>query len=762
MTDQYIEIVGASENNLKQVSVRIPKEKLVVLAGVSGSGKSSLAFDTIAAESSRQWQASYPAYLRNRMPRYERPEVDSIQNLTPVVIVDQKPIGGNARSTVGTATDIAPLIRLLFSRVGVPSAGGATTYSFNHPLGMCPDCSGLGEQMQLDEDAFFDIDKSIREGAIRFSLFFDGSWQGWLYRECPLLDADKKLKNFSEEEQNILRYGPVQPLKMPFTSNQTGSVSMLEYEGVIPRFKRLYLNRDVSRLNRKVQDELNRFLTKGACPTCKGTGLNPKALASKINGYNIADFYDMQVSELLPILGEIHNPVGSSIAHQIENSLNSMIEVGLGYLSLSRRTDTLSGGEAQRLKMVRHLGSSLSNLTYIFDEPTAGLHPSDAEQIGKLLLRLRNRHNTVLVVEHSRQMMELADEIIELGTDAGADGGKIVFQGSLSELKKADTYTANLWRDSLAVNTQPESWKEAFEITGATLHNLKNVSVRIPKGVLTAVCGVAGSGKSSLIRQELVSRYPDAIVIDQKAIGISSRSTPASYTGVLDEIRKLFAKENGVSPQWFSFNSKGACPVCKGKGEITPDVAFADPVAILCEECRGHRYNAEALSYTWHGKNIEAVMALTVNQALEFFPQKKIQERLTALRDVGLGYMTLGQSTSSMSGGENQRLKLADELHKQGQLYVVDEPSAGLHEQDAKKLLVLFKRLVEQGNTVVMIEHRPSLITSADWIIEMGPEGGNKGGKILFEGTPEDFIQCEGSSTAQYVRKMIQKRESNG
>ena len=762
MTDQYIEITGASENNLKQVSVRIPKEKLVVLAGVSGSGKSSLAFDTIAAESSRQWQASYPAYLRNRLPRYERPEVDSIQNLTPVVIVDQKPIGGNSRSTVGTATDIAPLIRLLFSRVGVPSAGGATAYSFNHPLGMCPDCSGLGEQMQLDEDAFFDMDKSIREGAIRFSLFFDGSWQGWLYRECPLLDADKKLKDFSEEEQNILRYGPVQPLKMPFISNQTGSVSMLEYEGVIPRFKRLYLNRDVSRLNRKVQDEINRFLTKGACPTCKGTGLNPKALASKINGYNIADFYDMQVSELLPILGEIHNPVGSSIAHQIENSLNSMIEVGLGYLSLSRRTDTLSGGEAQRLKMVRHLGSSLSNLTYIFDEPTAGLHPSDAEQIGKLLLRLRNRHNTVLVVEHSRQMMELADEIIELGTDAGADGGKIVFQGSLSELKKADTYTANLWRDSLAVNTQPESWKEAFEITGATLHNLKNVSVRIPKGVLTAVCGVAGSGKSSLIRQEFVSRYPDAIVIDQKAIGISSRSTPASYTGVLDEIRKLFAKENGVSPQWFSFNSKGACPVCKGKGEITPDVAFADPVAILCEECRGHRYNAEALSYTWHGKNIEAVMALTVNQALEFFPQKKIQERLTALRDVGLGYMTLGQSTSSMSGGENQRLKLADELHKQGQLYVVDEPSAGLHEQDAKKLLVLFKRLVEHGNTVVMIEHRPSLITSADWIIEMGPEGGNKGGKILFEGTPEDFIQCGGSSTAQYVRKMIQKRESNG
>lgn len=444
MTDQYIEITGASENNLKQVSVRIPKEKLVVLAGVSGSGKSSLAFDTIAAESSRQWQASYPAYLRNRMPRYERPEVDSIQNLTPVVIVDQKPIGGNSRSTVGTATDIAPLIRLLFSRVGVPSAGGATAYSFNHPLGMCPDCSGLGEQMQLDEDAFFDMDKSIREGAIRFSLFFDGSWQGWLYRECPLLDADKKLKDFSEEEQNILRYGPVQPLKMPFISNQTGSVSMLEYEGVIPRFKRLYLNRDVSRLNRKVQDEINRFLTKGACPTCKGTGLNPKALASKINGYNIADFYDMQVSELLPILGEIHNPVGSSIAHQIENSLNSMIEVGLGYLSLSRRTDTLSGGEAQRLKMVRHLGSSLSNLTYIFDEPTAGLHPSDAEQIGKLLLRLRNRHNTVLVVEHSRQMMELADEIIELGTDAGADGGKIVFQGSLSELKKADTYTANL------------------------------------------------------------------------------------------------------------------------------------------------------------------------------------------------------------------------------------------------------------------------------------------------------------------------------
>lgn len=752
---EKIEIVGAAENNLRNVDVAIPKEKLVVLAGVSGSGKSSLAFDTIAVESSRQWQASYPLYVRNRLPRYERPAVDYIRNLTPAIVVDQKALGANVRSTVGTATDVAPLIRLLFSRVGEPSAGGATAYSFNHPSGMCPDCTGLGERMRLDEDKLFDPQKSIREGAILFSPFSDGSWQGWFYRDCPLLDADKKLKDFTPEEWKILRYGPQQTLKMPFTSNNTGGVSMLEYEGVIPRFNRLYINRDISKLKSGVREEINRFIFKGPCPSCNGTGLNPKALASRINGYNITDYYTMQVSDLLPVLQEIKQPIGVSIARQIVECLCHMIDVGLGYLSLGRRTDTLSGGEAQRLKMVRHLGSGLSNITYIFDEPTAGLHPEDARRIGKLLSGLRDLHNTVLVVEHSRDIIELADEIVELGPQAGSQGGEIIFQGSVDELRQVKTPTASMLREIITINPTPRIWKESFPIAHATLHNLKDISIEIPKGVLTAVCGVAGSGKSSLVRQEFVTRYPETVVIDQKPIGTSSRSTPATYTGAMDEIRKLFARENGVGAEWFSSNSKGACPVCKGKGEITPDVAFADPVAILCEECGGHRYNPTALGYTYHGKNIEEVMSLTVRQAVEFFPQDKIKGRLQSLLDVGLGYMTLGQPTGTLSGGENQRLKLASELYKQGNVYVLDEPSSGLHGQDVKHLLALLQRLVEQGNTVIIVEHRLEMIAAADWVIDMGPGGGNMGGEILFSGTPEGLLDCKTSATARHLLQHV-------
>ena len=751
MTDS-IEIVGAAENNLKNISLAIPKEKLVVLAGVSGSGKSSLAFDTIAVESSRQWQASYPLYLRNRMPRYERPAVDTITNLTPAIVVDQKAIGANTRSTVGTVTDVAPLIRLLFSRVGVPSAGGATAYSFNHPLGMCPDCTGLGERMRLDESRLFDRDKSINEGAILFSQFSGGSWQGRLYRECPLLNPDKKLRDYSPEEWDILCNGPKGLEKVPFNSNKTGGVSLLEFEGVIPRFNRIYLNRDISKLKKNLHDEVLSFIRKGPCATCGGTGLNPKALASKINGYNISDFYAMQVSDLLPVLREIRTPVGASIAAQIAECLGHMVDVGLGYLSLSRRTDTLSGGESQRLKMVRHLSSSLSNLTYIFDEPTAGLHPEDAARIARLLLGLRDKHNTVLVVEHSKRMIELADEVIELGPLAGTLGGEVVFQGTVDELRRAGTKTARTLTERFAVNPTPRPWQEGFCVEHACLHNLKDVSVTVPKGVLTAVTGVAGSGKSSLICNEFAARCPEAIVIDQKPIGTSSRSTPATYTGVMDEIRKLFAKENGVGAEWFSANSKGACPVCGGKGEITPDVAFADPVAILCEECRGRRFNPTALGYLLRGQNIEQVMALTIRQALEFFTEKKIRERLQCLDDVGLGYMTLGQPTSTLSGGESQRLKLASELHRAGNVYVLDEPTTGLHSEDVKHLLALLRRLVAQGNTVVIVEHRMEMIAAADWVIDMGPGGGGSGGEILFEGTPLQLLESKSSLTAKYLR----------
>ncbi len=748
-----IRILGARENNLKNIDLDIPKEQLVVIAGVSGSGKSSLAFDTIAAESGREWQATYPLYLRNRLPRYERPHVDHITGLTPSVVVDQKPIGANARSTVGTASDVAPLIRLLFSRVGQPSAGGSMAYSFNHPHGMCPDCTGLGEQIALDESKMFDLDKTINEGAIRFSQFSGGSWQEFYYHHNPLYPADKKLRDFTADEWKALRIGPDEPLIMEHGYNNTGQASHLPYEGIVPRFNRLYLNRDISGLKKGVREEVMQFVSRQPCKTCGGCGLNPKAIASRINGYNIVDYHEMQVSDLVSVLEQITDPLGQSIASQILTALRNMVRVGLGYLTLSRRTDTLSGGEAQRLKMVRHLGSSLSNITYIFDEPTAGLHPADARRIGDLLLDLRDKQNTVLVVEHSRQMIELADHVIELGPKAGAHGGEIVYQGSYAGLKQVDTLTADSLRGAIAVNDAPLPWSESYSIEHAALHNLKDVSVEIPKGVLTAVTGVAGSGKSTLVCQEFVARHPEAIVIDQQAIGVSSRSTPATYTGAMDEIRKLFAKANGVSAQWFSFNSKGACPVCKGKGEIMPDVAFADPVAILCEECGGRRYNPTALSYRYQDKSIEEVMDLTILQALAFFPQPKIRERLQALADVGLGYLTLGQPTSTLSGGENQRLKLASELHKAGNIYVLDEPTTGLHNEDVAVLLGLLRRLVAQGNTVVVVEHRLELIAAADWIIDMGPAGGSAGGEVLFTGTPAALLHWEHSDTAAYLRK---------
>lgn len=750
---ENIEIFGAAENNLKHINVTIPKEKLVIFAGISGSGKSSLAFDTIAAESNRQWQASYPMFLRQRLPRYEKPKADAMYNLTPAIVVDQKALGANVRSTVGTAVDVAPLIRLLFSRVGQPSAGGSMAYSLNHPHGMCPECTGLGEKVMLDESKLFDMDKSINEGAIRFSQFSGGSWQEFYYKFNPLYRADKKLRDFTEQEWKALRIGPDEPLVMDFIRNNTGQVSKLPYEGVVTRFNRLYLNRDISKLRKSVREEAMQFIKKGLCSACGGSGLNPKALASKINGYTIRDYNDMQISDLIPVLEAIDHPLGKSIAGQILVCLHHMMDVGLGYLSLSRRTDTMSGGESQRLKMVRHLGSSLSNITYIFDEPTAGLHPADVQKIGKLLLALRDNHNTVLVVEHSRQMIELADHVVEMGPLAGAQGGQVIFQGTVEQLKQTDTLTAACMREKIALNTHPLPWTQSFVLEHVSRNNLKDVSVEIPKGILTAVTGVAGSGKSSLIRQEFVERYPDCIVIDQKPIGTSARSTPATYTGVMDDIRKLFAKENGVSVQWFSFNSKGACPVCKGKGEILPDVAFADPVAILCEECMGKRYNPTALSYPYQGKNIEEVMSLTIHQALEFFPQPKIHERLQCMLDVGLGYMTLGQPTSTLSGGEVQRLKLASELHKQGNVYVLDEPTTGLHNQDVARLLQLLRRIVTAGNTVIVVEHRQELLAQADWIIDLGPEGGRKGGKVMFTGTPEQLLACADSLTGQYLRK---------
>ena len=749
-----IEIIGASENNLKHIDVTIPKGKLVVFAGVSGSGKSSLAFDTVAVESEREWQQSYPLFLRNKMPHYDRPKVDEIRNLTPAIVVDQHAIGATSRSTVGTAVDAAPLLRLLFSRVGEPSAGGSMAYSFNHPAGMCPDCTGIGERLELIQESMFDPDKTLAEGAILFSQFSAG-WQTHLYQNNPLLDANKKLRDFSPEEWVTLKYGSREPIKVGIRSNNTGRVDMVEYEGVLPRFERVYMKRDITKLKKNLQDEIMSHVRHGFCPTCGGSGLNPKALASKINGKNIVDCMDMTAADLLPFLKTIDDPRGSSLAKQIIEYLERMIDVGIGYLSLSRKTETLSGGEAQRLKMVRNLGGYLNNITYIFDEPTAGLHPADAERIGKMLCDLRDKHNNVLVVEHSRQMMALADHIIEMGPGAGSRGGELVFAGSLEELKSADTLTAKAINQRITLNRSPLSWTEGYPIKDAHCHNLKHVNVTVPKGILTAVTGVAGSGKSSLMRYAFPEAYPDAIVIDQKPIGTSIRSTPATYTGVMDEIRKVFAKANGVGADWFSFNSKGGCPICKGTGQISYDMAFAEPVVVPCEECGGHRYNPTALSYCYKGLNIEQVMGLTIAEAYEFFESAKIRKLLQSMIDVGLDYLTLGQPTSTLSGGEVQRVKLASELHRQGQIYVLDEPSTGLHAKDIEKLLALLRKLVENGNTVVMVEHRMELIAQADWIIDMGPEGGSGGGEVVFTGTAEQLIACEASQTGRFLRAML-------
>ena len=749
-----IEIIGASENNLKHVNVTIPKGKLVVFAGVSGSGKSSLAFDTVAVESSREWQQSYPLFLRNKMPHYDRPKVDEIRNLTPAIVVDQHAVGANSRSTVGTAVDVAPLLRLLFSRAGNPSAGGSMAYSFNHPAGMCPDCTGIGEQLELVEESLFDLDRSINEGGICFSQFSSG-WQTTYWQQNPLLDPDKKLRDFTDAEWRILKYEAPKDVILQMNSNNTGGKWDIEYEGVIPRFIRLYLKRDITKLKQKLQDEIMSHVRRGPCHTCGGTGLNPKALASKIKGKNIVECMDMTASDLLPFLETIDDPRGSSLARQIAEYLQRMVSVGIGYLSLSRKTETLSGGEAQRIKMVRNLGGYLNNITYIFDEPTAGLHPADADRIGRMLCELRDKRNNVLIVEHSRQMIELADHIIEMGPGAGAKGGKLVFSGSLDELKSSGTLTGNAIRQKIAINKKPLPWTEGYEIRDAHCHNLKHVSVTIPKGVLTAVTGVAGSGKSSLMRYEFPKSYPDAIVIDQKPVGTSIRSTPATYTGVMDEIRKVFAKENGVNAKWFSFNSEGGCPICKGTGQIVYEMAFAEPVVITCEECGGHRYNPTALSYCYKGMNIEDVMGLTIAQAYDFFENKKIRKFLQSMIDVGLDYLTLGQPTSTLSGGEVQRVKMASELHRQGQIYVLDEPSTGLHASDIKKLLALLRKLVDNGNTVIMVEHRMELIAQADWIIDMGPEGGSGGGEIVFNGTPEQILSCDHSKTGKYLAEMI-------
>ncbi len=748
MPQEYIEIRGARENNLKDVSLRIPKRKITVFTGVSGSGKSSIVFDTIAAEARRQLNDTFSTFIRNFLPRYPQPDADAIENLSMAIVVDQKRLGGGSHSTVGTITDIYSLLRLLFSRIGQPYVGSAIAFSFNDARGMCPECNGIGRKIGVDMKAFLDTSKSLNEGAILFSEYAVDSW-GWsICTQSGLFDVDKKLMDYTDEEMELLLHS--KPYKVK--TQMAGKSVNFTFEGIVDKFNQKYVMRDVKTLSERTQKSVAPFMTFGPCNHCKGKRLNQAVLACKINGHNIADMADMEVDDLIGEIKKITDPVAAPMVASLVERLQHMIDIGLEYLSLSRETDTLSGGESQRIKMVKHLGSSLVDVMYVFDEPSVGLHPRDVHRLNELLQKLRDKGNTVIVVEHDPDVIKVADYVVDVGPYAGNRGGTIVYEGSFDDLLHADTLTGKYLKHSMVIKSDFRSQKGKLPISHATLNNLQDVSVDIPVGVLTVVTGVAGSGKSSLINQTFLRQYPDTVVIDQSAVGVSSRSNPATYTGIMDDVRKAFATTNKVNPSLFSFNSKGACETCQGLGVIYTDLAYLDEVKTVCETCNGKRFKDEVLAYKLNGKSISDVLAMSVREGLEYFKVKEILKKLQALSDVGLDYLTLGQPLSTLSGGECQRIKLASELHKKGSVYVMDEPTTGLHMSDISHLLTIMNRLVDTGNTVIVIEHNLDVIKNADWIIDMGPEGGNKGGKVMFEGTPKQLLGASHSLTSAYLQ----------
>ena len=746
MSKDEIIVKGARENNLKGVSVAIPKKKITVFTGVSGSGKSSLVFDTIAAESQRLLNETYDSFIRHRLRQYGKPEVDSLENLAVAIIVNQKKIEGNARSTVGTVTDIYSLLRLLFSRIGQPFVGYSNVFSFNNPQGMCPHCEGLGKTNIIDLDELIDKEKSLNEGAIRFPTFEVGGWRWTRYVYSGLFDNDKKIKDYTEEEWHNLVYA--NGLKL--TNADPRFPKTGTYEGLSPRFERTFFKKESKEITGKNASRYREVVKQGVCPECGGSRLSPKILSCKIQGRNIADCCNMQIDDLLRFIRTIENTSVTPLLDAITRNLENLISIGLGYLTLSRETSSLSGGESQRIKLVRHLGSSLTDLTYIFDEPSVGLHPNDVARLNKLLIELRDKGNTVLIIEHDPDVIAIADHIIDMGIGAGKDGGNIVYEGDFEGLKKSATPTGAYLNRK---NSLKEKYRKASDylfIENSSLHNLKNISVRIPKEVLTVITGVAGSGKSSLVKS-LMLRYKDLVVVDQSAIRGSKRSNIATYTGILDEIRAQFAKTHNVKQSLFSNNSDGACPECKGLGVISTDLAFLDAVEICCEHCDGSGFKPEVLQYKLRGKNITDIMAMTVREAGGFFSGEKITPPLERLCEVGLGYLTLGQSLDTFSGGERQRLRLATELGNKGSVYVFDEPTTGLHGSDISKLLKLFDKLVDDKNTVIIIEHNMDIISQADWIIDLGIGAGKDGGKIIFEGYPKDIVTDRYSLTGKHL-----------
>ena len=745
MPQEYIEIRGARENNLKDVSLRLPKRKITVFTGVSGSGKSSLVFDTLAAEAQRRLYENFSLFVRNFLPHYPQPDADALENLSLAVIVDQKRLGGGSHSTVGTITDIAPLLRLLFSRGGQPHVGQANAFSFNDQAGMCPACNGMGRKMGVKVEALVDLTKSLNEGAIIAPGFTD--WDRNNYARGQGFDNDKKLSDFTPDEMQRLLYAEPHTFKI---SGQAGL--KLAGGGVVVRFNRKFISRDIKTLSPRVRKMVEPLLEMAPCPVCHGARLSQAALGCRINGHNIAELSALEVNDLIAAVKTIRAPALAPIVKTLVERLQSLADIGLEYLSLDRETDTLSGGEAQRVKIVKHLTSGLVDAMYIFDEPSVGLHPRDIHRMNELLQALRDKGNTVLVVEHDPAVMAVADHLVDLGPRAGSDGGRIVYEGTFAGLAKAGTLTAQFLKRELAPKATPRPARGRLPIRHATVNNLKDISVDIPSGVLTVVTGVAGSGKSSLILQAFLAQHPAAVVVDQSALGASSRSNPATYTGIMDELRKAFAVANKVEAGLFSFNSKGACENCQGLGVTYLDVAFLDAVPVPCEVCQGRRFKDEVLAYRLQGKSIADVLDMTIQQALEFFKRPGLSAKLQALSDVGLDYLTLGQPLSTLSGGECQRLKLASELHKQRSVYVLDEPTTGLHMSDITRLLEMLNRLVEAGNTVIVIEHNHDVICSADWVIDLGPEGGNKGGQVVFEGAPQQLLRAKNSLTGKYLR----------
>jgi excinuclease UvrABC ATPase subunit len=773
-----IRVQGARVNNLKDVSVEIPKRRLTVFTGVSGSGKSSLVFSTIAAESQRLINETYSAFLQGFMPTLGRPEVDVLEGLTTAIIIDQERIGANARSTVGTVTDVNAMLRVLFSRLGKPHIGSSNAFSFNIPSvraagaitvekgatrkaekvtftrtgGMCPRCEGMGSVSDIDLSQLYDDSKSLNEGALTIPGYTADGWQVRIFTAAGL-DGDKPIRKFSKKEREDFLYG--EPRKVKFQSIN------LTYEGLVPRIQKSFLTKDVDSMQPHVRAFVERAVTFATCPECKGTRLNESARSSKIKGKNIADACAMQISDLAEWLRDLKDPSVAPLLASLRHTLDSFVEIGLGYLSLDRPSGTLSGGEAQRTKMIGHLGSSLTDVTYVFDEPTIGLHPHDIQRMNGLLVRLRDKGNTVLVVEHKPETIAIADHVVDLGPGAGTAGGEVVFEGTVDGLRKSGTLTGRHLSDRAALKPSVRKPSGVMKVRGARTHNLQNVDVDIPLGALVVVTGVAGSGKSSLIHGSISGR--DGVVsVDQAPIRGSRRSNPATYTGLLDPIRSAFAKANGVKPALFSANSEGACPTCNGAGVIYTDLAMMAGVTTVCEDCEGRRFQASVLEYRLGKLNIAEVLDLAVEDAVGFFGEGKAQTPaahaiLQRMADVGLGYLRLGQPLTTLSGGERQRLKLATHMGADGGVYVLDEPTTGLHLADLEQLLGLLDRLVDSGKSVIVIEHHQSVMAHADWIIDLGPGAGHDGGRIVFEGTPADLVAARSTLTGEHLAAFVKR-----